>query len=558
MFWLVLVLTCITAQLSAADAVIRGVVTDEAGKPVRGATVRAVLGDKGIARFSQKDGRYEITVTPGEYVVTVNAFGFGIKRQKKSTAEAGDLNFQLSRAGWSHLQLSGAEASSFLPENEEGDAIRNRCSACHSLSYPESRRGWTSDDFADWLPRMWQPKLTIDFDNTLHKPEVLSRLVDLLGKYFGPEAPAPTPQTVKHVDVADEALNATFVEYAVDKGELPRIARPFAVGVDNKRGYVWVSNYLTMLRLNMKTEKIDRFPDNNGHCVFLDKDGRVWTGPENHNEIISLDPDTGEMKSYPYQGDFRLLGGQKADTPKAHFLAMDKDGYFWMTSNNTPFLYKLHVNADKMDLQMFPNAPYAGLTPGLNQLPWEKPDPPGTGFNLNSSYDVVIDSKGLIWRDQGYTYEGRLLAFDPKTGKDKAYAPPVNVGARGIAIDPQDNIWFSITYPGTSTTVGTHGIGKFDQRTQQFKIYQTPTRYSLGYGIVYDKDTGYIWWADTNGGNITRFDPITEKFTEFPVPDHGMKGGFISVDDQGRVWFAETWAQKIAVLDPGDKRKAGH
>src|ERR1017187_7217730 len=74
------VMMCLSVPLAGADAAIKGMVTDSAGNPVRGATVKAVEGFKSVSRFSQKDGRYNITVAPGTYAVTAEAYGFALKR----------------------------------------------------------------------------------------------------------------------------------------------------------------------------------------------------------------------------------------------------------------------------------------------------------------------------------------------------------------------------------------------------------------------------------------------------------------------------------------------
>src|ERR1700690_3578471 len=59
--WAFIAALSFSASVAASDAVIRGVVTDNDGKPVRGALVKAQSGYKIVTRFSQKDGRYEIT-----------------------------------------------------------------------------------------------------------------------------------------------------------------------------------------------------------------------------------------------------------------------------------------------------------------------------------------------------------------------------------------------------------------------------------------------------------------------------------------------------------------
>ena len=53
-----------------------------------------------------------------------------------------------------------------------------------------------------------------------------------------------------------------------------------------------------------------------------------------------------------------------------------------------------------------------------------------------------------------------------------------------------------------------------------------------------------------SGGNISRFDPQTRKFTEFspPTPHSGARRG--SVDSQDRLWFGEFFAGQLGMFDP--------
>ena len=97
-----------SASLVAADMVIKGTVTDNSGKPVRGALVKAALADRDISRFTQKDGTYQISLPSGSYEVSVDAYGYAVKRQAKDASQAGDLNFALTPR-WDVTHLTGAE-----------------------------------------------------------------------------------------------------------------------------------------------------------------------------------------------------------------------------------------------------------------------------------------------------------------------------------------------------------------------------------------------------------------------------------------------------------------
>jgi hypothetical protein len=109
-FWCFLAIPFLAVNLFGADATLRGVVTDAAGKPVRGAVVKATLGPKSISRFTQNDGRYEIPVAAGTYQMSVDAYGYGVKFQTKDTAQPGDTNFSLTPK-WDVTRLTGASSA---------------------------------------------------------------------------------------------------------------------------------------------------------------------------------------------------------------------------------------------------------------------------------------------------------------------------------------------------------------------------------------------------------------------------------------------------------------
>ena len=88
----------LAVSLFAADATLRGVVTDASGKPVRGAIVKATLGPKSISRFTQQDGRYEIPVVAG----TLSDVGGRLRLRRK-------ISDQRHHAAGRHQFLSYAE-----------------------------------------------------------------------------------------------------------------------------------------------------------------------------------------------------------------------------------------------------------------------------------------------------------------------------------------------------------------------------------------------------------------------------------------------------------------
>ena len=122
-------------QFHAAAEVIRGKVTDEAGRPIRGAIVKAAAGNKAISRYTQDDGRYEIRIPAGTYDISATAYGYRLKHQSKDATQSNEANFLLS-SGVDVMSLSGADLETFLPDNREASLIKQECIACH-VSFPE-------------------------------------------------------------------------------------------------------------------------------------------------------------------------------------------------------------------------------------------------------------------------------------------------------------------------------------------------------------------------------------------------------------------------------------
>ncbi len=222
--WAFVALMCINGGLAASDAVIRGVVTDNTGKPIHGALVKAAAGYKIVTRYSQKDGRYEITVPTGKYSVTADAFGYSPKREEKDTAQTGDTNFKLSPS-IDVTRLSGADIKNLLPDNAETRLIQSECYNCHSMQHFTVRRGSTAKEWQDFLPTMTRGRYPVVIDpkqNPNATQEKFIALTEALGKYFGPDSPylspdsdPPTLEQIKHANLSVAALSATIREYEI-------------------------------------------------------------------------------------------------------------------------------------------------------------------------------------------------------------------------------------------------------------------------------------------------------------------------------------------------------
>ena len=525
---------CLATALSAADAMIHGVITDTAGKPVRGAIVKATAGSLSVSAYSQNDGRYEITVPAGSVDVSADAYGFGPKRQTTDASKAAEVNFSLSPR-LDITRLNAAELDGLLPDNQQTRMIRATCISCHNFDTIIKRRGSTSAQWQEFLPtmtggrKMFQPQ---------YSPEQLGALGAALEKYFGPDAPyfgpdseAPTAEQVKHADISDAALKATYREYKVPTPDV----WVHSVAVDPARNIAWFAEYdyqsNKVGRFNIATEKFEEYPVPTPkavpHTPIVGQDGRLWMALDAHDiaaKLVSVDPATGVLKEYKWPE-------KSAGT---HTVAVAPDGNLWMSSmsSSDEFLsFNVETEQFKAYKHILPTK-YPDLSAGAYQQYAGKPS--------GITYASAVDSKGNAWFTE--TMLGTIARLDPKTGETTEFKPPDTPNMNGIIVDGQDNVWFS-DFMG-------HKLGKLDPKTKSFTMYQPPTTGARPYGLVLDKKSGYIWYGDFSANSITRFDPKTTQFVEYPIPTRGAYPRFVGVDAKGRVWFAEWWNGKLGMVDP--------
>jgi len=106
---------------------------------------------------------------------------------------------------------------------------------------------------------------------------------------------------------------------------------------------------------------------------------------------------------------------------------------------------------------------------------------------------------------------GGSLLFWGTAASLPSLLPPLDLSDEDITITgtPAD------TYPD-SDRAQLCGTGNA-KSTDFIKEYKIPTECTNPFAIVTDPD-GTVWFAESNGGRITKFDPDTETFTEFDNP----------------------------------------
>jgi streptogramin lyase len=152
----------------------------------------------------------------------------------------------------------------------------------------------------------------------------------------------------------------------------------------------------------------------------------------------------------------------------------------------------------------------------------------GTPVQTNDGTDWSLGTTsklGLITHDGGMDFDGNLwftsnnpnrLAtvgrVDAKTGEVKLLKVNRNDGlaanAHGLVRDQQGIFWFDVN-------PGRRSLGRLDPKTEKIDVYMTPPPMSpLGGAVTIDVDGKGKIWASAPDGAV-RFDPETERFTEF-------------------------------------------
>lgn len=202
-----------------------------------------------------------------------------------------------------------------------------------------------------------------------------------------------------------------------------------------------------------------------------------------------------------------------------HDVMPDPNGrYVWYTDHFTNVLGRLDPETGEIKEFAYPNA-----VPEKQQ----------------GAHKLLFDKEGNIWQAQNW--QGVIVRFNPKTEEWKQWANPEKGARHGMfGISSDGNIW--------TTSSATNGVYKLNVRTGKFKKYPLPTPRGA-YGSDVDSND-LFYYCQFRGGQVARFDPKTEKFTEWPTPTPDSGPRRLDIDDQNRLWFAEFFAGNIAMLDP--------
>ena len=125
---------------------------------------------------------------------------------------------------------------------------------------------------------------------------------------------------------------------------------------------------------------------------------------------------------------------------------------------------------------------------------------------------LAVAGDGSVWWAEDEI--DKMARVDPATGKIEEFKIP-DVGGhafpRRMNTDANGDLWVALWNAGK--------LMKIDYKTKEMTIYTPPTQTGGNYSVIVDKKNNYIWVSEHQVDKIARFDPKTQEWVEFPLPE---------------------------------------
>lgn len=543
---------------NAAGTVLTGTIQSSTGEPLGGMVVTAAAEGKTMKTsvFTDEQGQYFFPpLAAGSYEVWAQAVGFATSRANvELSGRATRHDFSMVTLEDFSIQLSGAEWLASLPDETPQDArmkevFRTNCAGCHAASWVLQSRfdrdGWFKmitnmervgirgggEQAVDSAPQPWL---------RFYRAE----LADYLAKVAGPDLKLdyevlPRP--------SGESARAVITEYDLGSSEDP--SRPvrydgsdWMQGVPSAYeargshdadvdplGFVWIAYgdqnfnaYRTYGRLNPETGEVQDFQIPNGrggiggsHGLKVDEQGRVWFDSNDSLQMIDSRDPALTLHTFTPPEEMGEVGGHIQITPQ---------GYIWATSDG-------------------------GIMFDPETEKFRRFDHPWPGGN---TYGIGADSDGNGWWAQmgGLPYD-ELGKGDLKTGKSTAIPLGPVPGLKELAT-PADLEFYEITGSQTNMApIWSHGprrlmgdkhgnmwvgnwwsnsLGQVDIKTHEVTYHNYPGEHVGIYQPVIDNENR-VWVNLMTADRVTRYDPETDTWVDFVLPNRGTETRHLAVDN---------------------------
>jgi streptogramin lyase len=504
---------------------VQGVVNDASGKPVVGAMVKLKNAERRLTFMvpSQDQGRFEAKDLPvGQYTVqgVGGAFQSGVSAAISVTANGSakaDVALNTARGpqlppAWPlRIPEAAVEKTSKdfndLPAGENKMLVAQSCTPCHDVQRIMVKRA-DADNWNHIVARMRTRMAAAN--QPVVSEEDTKKIVAYLSSNFKPiQAYDPNSR------LPTELLKGKALKYRVVTYELAdKFAEPHDVASD-PQGNAWVGERAGRVgRFDPKTLEFVEFKTPPGPAAEdrqslgnpqIDARGIMWVPDGPNNRWLSFDTKTEKFLAFAWPKS--MAGGAGGNS-----MALHPDGTIWATGANKEVRM---LKPDAVEFKAFPS-------------PSAKPGAPAPG-----AYGLAVAGDGSVWWAEDEI--DKMARVDPATGKVEEFNIPYSDGhafPRRMNTDANGDLWVALWNAGK--------LMKIDYKTKEMTIYTPPAQTGGNYSVIVDKKNNYIWVSEHQVDKVARFDPKTQEWVEFPLPEAESDPRRLDIDptNPNRIFFA--------------------
>ena len=514
---------------------VQGVVNDASGKPVVGALVRVKNAERRLTFMvpSQDGGRYEIKDLPaGQY--TVQGIGGNFQSEVSApvsvaanAAAKADVALTAARGAllppaWpQRIPEAQAEKASKdfndLPAGENKMLVAQSCTPCHDVQRIMVKR--TSEN--EWSHIVARMRTRMAAANQpVVNDEDTKKIVAYLSASFKPIQPYDPNSRLPTDLLQGKALKYRAVTYDL----ADHFAEPHDVASD-PQGNAWVGERAGRVgRFDPRTLEFVEFKTPPGPAAEdrqslgnpqIDSHGIMWVPDGPNNRWLAFDTKTEKFTAYAWPRG--MAGGAGGNS-----MALHPNGTIWATGANKEVRM---LDPQSVTFKAYPS-PSAKASPA-----------PG-------AYGLAVAGDGSVWWAEDEA--DKMARVDPATGQVEEFKIP-DVGGhafpRRMNSDANGDLWVALWDAGK--------LMKIDYKTKEMTVYTPPSKTGGNYSVVVDKKNNYIWVSEHQVDKIARFDPKTQEWVEFPLPEAESDPRRIDIDptNPNRIFFSGNTPGRLGFVE---------
>jgi len=513
-----------TPGSSANSYSIIGAVSDAHNKPLAGVMITAfdAVDDKTTSVFTMHGGRFKLPgLTGRDYKLRARLPGFEdefIAVAYKSASSA-TVSFRLKPAANPRMQETSVDRIRLIkwPNDQARLNFRMACAYCHQVGTEGFRAPREKADWDVMVREVMSTRTGFGAFRSLHK-ETQQALPGMLYETYKKGAEANWPAYTKPSALSREGLHVVITEWPVGH-ENNALMHDLEVGDD---GLIYLVDMVhdAVRTLDPKTgerrsysipggvkDGSGDYPIQGPHSIEKAPNGDMWITLALGGKMARFDPKKKE---------FLLIesgeGGKRGGYP--HTLRFDQSGICWYTDAAMNSIFRLDPATLKIKQYQLLKPEQAVNVPTMGESGGITP------------YGIDIAPDGKVW----YTKLNgqRVGVIDPATGKTTEWKPPVH-GPRRLEVANDGVVWI----PG----FGSGDFCSYDPNKDKWKVHKLPGGGDdIPYAINVDRRTGQIWICGAGSDTMMRFDPKTEKLTVIPMPTQVTYTREVEFGKDGSIW----------------------